>query len=49
MRSNIEKYQTESNCHACDGLRLKKEALAVKINGLNIGQLCQKSIKESLS
>jgi excinuclease ABC subunit A len=49
MRSNIEKYQTESKCHECGGLRLKKEALAVKINGLNIGQVCQKSIKESLT
>ena len=48
MRSNIEKYQTESRCSGCDGFRLKNEALAVKINNLHIGEVCKKSIKESI-
>ena len=48
MRSNIEKYQTESSCSSCSGYRLKNEALAVKINGLHIGEVCKKSIKDSI-
>ncbi|KWT82778.1 excinuclease ABC subunit UvrA [Candidatus Magnetominusculus xianensis] len=32
-------------CMLCGGLRLKKEALSIKIGGLNIGQLTQLSIK----
>ena len=48
MRSNIEKYQAESSCSGCTGYRLKNEALAVKINGLHIGEVCKKSIKDSI-
>lgn len=36
-------------CPACGGLRLKKEALAVRINGLNIGELSSKPVKEVLA
>ncbi|MBF0516664.1 MAG: excinuclease ABC subunit UvrA [Nitrospirae bacterium] len=32
-------------CVDCGGLRLKKEALSIKIDGLNIGQFTQMSIK----
>ena len=35
-------------CPACSGLRLKKEALAVRINGLNIGELSSMSVKDIL-
>ena len=49
MRSNIEKYQAESGCSGCNGYRLKNEALAVKINNLHIGEVCKKSIKESVN
>lgn len=31
-------------CDACQGYRLKPQALSVKINGEHIGQVCQKSI-----
>ncbi len=36
-------------CPDCQGKRLKPEALAVKINGQNIWDLCQKSIDELYS
>jgi len=36
-------------CPVCKGLRLRKEALGVKINGLNIGELSTKSVKEVLN
>ncbi|MBI4687416.1 MAG: excinuclease ABC subunit UvrA [Nitrospirae bacterium] len=34
-------------CHACGGSRLREEALGVKINALNIGELSSMSIKEA--
>jgi len=46
MRGNIERYQSEVKCSACNGYRLKEEALCVKIDKLHIGEVCNKSIKE---
>ncbi len=46
-REEISQYQSESNCDKCKGLRLKDEALCVKINNLNISQITHKSIEES--
>ncbi len=48
MRGRIERYQGEVKCEPCSGFRLKKEALAVKIDKLHIGEVCDKSIKELL-
>jgi len=45
-KADIEKYMRSSPCSDCDGLRLKKEALAVKLNGQNIAQICKLSIKK---
>ncbi|MDR3472682.1 MAG: excinuclease ABC subunit UvrA [Devosia sp.] len=45
MREEIEKYMSAAPCVACNGYRLKPEALAVKINGLHIGQVTEKSIR----
>jgi excinuclease ABC subunit A len=36
-----------TTCPACDGFRLRREALAVEINGVNIGELSSLSIKEA--
>ena len=47
MRETIAEYQSESNCEKCKGLRLKDEALCVKINKLNISQITQFSIEDS--
>lgn len=48
LREELEKYQDLTKCHACDGHRLKAEALCVKINGLNIGQVTDFTIIEAL-
>ncbi len=46
-REEIAQYQSESNCDKCKGLRLKDEALCVKINQLNISQITHKSIEQA--
>ena len=48
-REEISQYQSESNCEKCKGLRLKDEALCVKVNDLNISQITHKSIEEAKS
>ncbi len=45
MREEIERYMSQAPCVACNGYRLKPEALAVKIDGLHIGQVSGKSIR----
>ena len=45
MREEIEKYMSTAPCVACNGYRLKPETLAVKIDGLHIGQVTEKSIR----
>jgi len=45
VREEMERFQDTSPCEACKGYRLKPEALAVKIGGLHIGEVCAKSIK----
>ena len=43
-REEISQYQSETNCEKCKGMRLKDEALCIKINNLNISQVTEKSI-----
>jgi excinuclease ABC subunit A len=45
MREEIEKYMSSAPCVACNGYRLKPETLAVKIDGLHIGEVSEKSIR----
>jgi len=45
-REEISQYQSESNCEKCKGMRLKDEALCVKIDKLNISEVTIKSISE---
>lgn len=47
IREQMEKYMTNKACPTCDGYRLKEEALAVKINGLHIGEVTEKAVKEA--
>ncbi|MBV9571824.1 MAG: excinuclease ABC subunit UvrA [Alphaproteobacteria bacterium] len=47
IREELERYQDTSPCEACHGYRLKPEALAVKIAGLHIGEVCEKSIRHA--
>ena len=46
-REEIAQDQSGSNCEKCKGLRLKDEALCIKINSLNISQITNKSIDEA--
>ena len=48
VRAEIEKYMTFLPCKACNGARLKPVSLAVKVDGINIAQLCAKSILDAL-
>ena len=48
VREELERFQHESKCETCNGARLKPEALAVKIAGLNISQTTQFSIGEAV-
>ncbi|MEP7103092.1 MAG: excinuclease ABC subunit UvrA [Candidatus Dojkabacteria bacterium] len=47
IRSEIEEYMTEKTCTECKGYRLKKEVLAVTINGLNIVDVGNMSISNA--
>ncbi len=46
-REAIAEYHSDTACEACNGDRLKEEALCVKINGLNISEVTKKSISDS--
>lgn len=48
MRRDIERFMREKECHACNGARLKPEALAVTVHGLNIMEICHLSVKNSV-
>ena len=47
IREEFERYQNNRRCGACDGYRLREEALAVKIAGLHIGHVVEMSIREA--
>ena len=43
-RSQIERYMSARPCRSCDGRRLRPEALAVRVCGLGIMEVCAKNI-----
>ncbi|MBM3515115.1 MAG: excinuclease ABC subunit UvrA [Alphaproteobacteria bacterium] len=47
MREELEKFQTSQPCTACNGARLKPEALAVKVGGKHIAEVTNFSISEA--
>lgn len=49
IREEFERYQNNRSCGACGGYRLREEALAVKIAGVHVGEVVQKSIREALA
>lgn len=49
IREEFSKYQSAAPCEFCHGKRLKPEALAVKINGLDIMEACDLSISSALA
>src|SRR4051812_46003350 len=44
-REELQKYFTDIPCDACNGYRLKPEALCVKIDGKHIGEISTMSVK----
>ncbi|USS90059.1 excinuclease ABC subunit UvrA [Fructilactobacillus carniphilus] len=48
-RDQMRKYMRELTCQACHGLRLNQKALAVKINGLSIAEVCEQNITEEFN
>ena len=48
IRRDIERFMQEKPCHACKGLRLKPEVLAITIGKDSIMDICQLSIDEAL-
>jgi excinuclease ABC subunit A len=47
VREDLERYMDAAPCHACDGYRLKPEALCVKVAEKHIGQVCEMSIEDA--
>ncbi|MGE0749184.1 MAG: excinuclease ABC subunit UvrA [Variibacter sp.] len=46
-REELAKYFSDIPCKACNGYRLKPEALCVKVNGRHIGEASELSIKRA--
>jgi excinuclease ABC subunit A len=47
MREELARYQSDHPCHACGGMRLKPQALSVKIDKKHIGEVSQFSIADA--
>jgi excinuclease ABC subunit A len=45
VREELSRYQAAHPCEGCNGFRLKPQALAVKVGGKHIGEVCDLSIK----
>ncbi len=48
VRVFLSRYRRGFTCPECHGKRLKKEALAYKVSGLDIAELCRMSISETV-
>jgi excinuclease ABC subunit A len=48
IKKEIQEYMREKLCPVCQGKRLKRESLSVKIGNYSIGDLVQKSIEDAL-
>ncbi|RBW71183.1 excinuclease ABC subunit UvrA [Bacillus taeanensis] len=48
IREQMEGYMAQKPCPTCKGHRLKKEALAVKVNDKHIGEITALSVQEAL-
>lgn len=46
MRDFYEMYMSNSHCPTCNGARLKKEILSIKINDVNINELTDMSVRK---
>ncbi|WP_415316063.1 excinuclease ABC subunit UvrA [Bacillus safensis] len=48
IREQMEKYMANQPCPTCKGYRLRKETLAVLINGKHIGEITDMSVSDAL-
>ena len=48
VQYELEKYFSERDCEICEGFRLNKKPLSIKIDNSHIGEITKKSIKECL-
>lgn len=48
IRSELERYMVTTPCTTCNGKRLNKTALSVTVAGLNIAELCDLPVTETL-
>ena len=49
MREEIERYHSAKPCDTCHGKRLKPEALAVKLDTLDIAEVTDFSIRKAMA
>ena len=49
MRRELEECMSERPCPDCGGKRLRREALAVTVGGINIDDFCRKPVTEALA
>ncbi|MGE3627328.1 MAG: excinuclease ABC subunit UvrA, partial [Hyphomicrobiales bacterium] len=47
VRDELSRFQSDHECEACGGFRLKPQALAVKIDGKHIGEVAGLSIRHA--
>ncbi len=48
VREELSRFQETAPCECCHGARLKPEALAVKLRGLHIAEVCDFSISDAV-
>lgn len=48
MRFSMRRYMIDKECSECNGLRLKKEILAILVHGYNIGQVTKMDIESAI-
>lgn len=49
IRRDIERFMQEKPCHACKGLRLKPEVLAITVQDKSVMDICTLSIDDALA
>ncbi len=47
IESYVERLASVQPCPECQGARLRKESLAIRVGGLNIAEVTRKSVKEA--
>jgi excinuclease ABC subunit A len=48
-KKELESCMSQCPCPTCQGMRLRKESLAVTVGGLSIHQFCEKSVGDALT